>query len=123
MGQRGQLDRLTLAHSGPVMALDWCSSSARVSNNSSGGVGDVGNASSGHGWIVSGGLDRCVKVRFLPVGSHFERECPFQGVGLDDAWVEHPHPVQTILHPTSLLSRAASYLAPIIRMRTRGRVQ
>jgi hypothetical protein len=65
MGQRGQLDRLTMAHSGPVMALDWCSS-ARMSQNVTSSTGEPVINGSGHGWIASGGLDRCVKVRFSP---------------------------------------------------------
>jgi len=67
MGQRGQLDRLTMAHSGPVMSLDWCNSSTGTSRNSSSGIGEVSNRGGGHGWIVSGGLDRCVKVYCFPL--------------------------------------------------------
>ncbi|KAG1739394.1 uncharacterized protein EDB91DRAFT_1134938 [Suillus paluster] len=54
MGQRGQLDRLPVAHAGPILALDWCSTPA--ANN----VGDVVGAD--RSWIVSGGLDHTVKV-------------------------------------------------------------
>ncbi|EJF60586.1 hypothetical protein DICSQDRAFT_87772 [Dichomitus squalens LYAD-421 SS1] len=93
MGQRGQLDRLPVAHSGPVLSLDWVppstlsaptASSTRQAGASNwyGGPGagffeDIlpsvpiasGNApspdtdtSSGPGWVVSGGMDRTVKV-------------------------------------------------------------
>ncbi|KAF9546510.1 WD40 repeat-like protein [Agrocybe pediades] len=56
MGQRGLLDRLPVAHTASVTALDWCS--ANVVHSQGGGQADAG----GLGWIVSGGLDRCVKV-------------------------------------------------------------
>ncbi|KAG7089936.1 hypothetical protein E1B28_011566 [Marasmius oreades] len=52
IGQRGRLDRIPVAHTGSVTTLDWCSNSGNTSES-------TGN---GHGWIVSGGLDRCVKV-------------------------------------------------------------
>ncbi|KDQ51501.1 hypothetical protein JAAARDRAFT_210996 [Jaapia argillacea MUCL 33604] len=61
-GQRGQLDRLPVAHSAPILALDWCipSVSALVAMGSGSGEGE--RLGEGEGWIVSGGLDRCVKV-------------------------------------------------------------
>ncbi|KAL4244097.1 GATOR2 complex protein WDR24 [Abortiporus biennis] len=91
MGQRGQLDRIPVAHKGPILALDWtypssCTLNARTAPVPSqastawyGGVGgglfdDLGafgaananantvNEAGGMGWIASGGLDRCVKV-------------------------------------------------------------
>ncbi|KAG0696924.1 hypothetical protein DFH29DRAFT_812461 [Suillus ampliporus] len=52
MGQRGQLDRLPVAHAGPILALDWCSTPG--ANN----VGDAVGAD--RSWIVSGGLDHTV---------------------------------------------------------------
>ncbi|KAG1837022.1 hypothetical protein C8R48DRAFT_782829 [Suillus tomentosus] len=52
MGQRGQLDRLPVAHTGPILALDWRSTPG--SNN----AGDVIGAD--RSWIVSGGLDHTV---------------------------------------------------------------
>ncbi|KAG2751139.1 hypothetical protein P692DRAFT_20918426 [Suillus brevipes Sb2] len=54
MGQRGQLDRLPVAHAGPILALDWCSTPG--TNNVSDNVG------ADRSWIVSGGLDHTVKV-------------------------------------------------------------
>ena len=93
MGQRGQLDRIALAHSGPVLTLDWNLPTMYASNNgarsagSSGssqgsnwyqGVGSglfdelsglsntapaVENDANGNGWLASGGLDRTVKAR------------------------------------------------------------
>ncbi|THV00375.1 hypothetical protein K435DRAFT_854840 [Dendrothele bispora CBS 962.96] len=59
MGQRGQLDRIPVAHSGSVTSLDWCSSSSATSSATPAATESTGN---GQGWIVSGGLDRCVKV-------------------------------------------------------------
>ena len=58
MGSKGQLDRLPVAHTAPILALDWCAP-------------DGGIASSG-GWVASGSLDRTVKVWDL-TGPHFER--------------------------------------------------
>ncbi|KAL0060378.1 SEA (Seh1-associated) complex subunit [Marasmius tenuissimus] len=52
IGQRGRLDRIPVAHTGSVTSLDWCSTSGNTSEN-------TGN---NYGWIVSGGLDRTVKV-------------------------------------------------------------
>ncbi|KAJ6502455.1 hypothetical protein C8R45DRAFT_1070888 [Mycena sanguinolenta] len=51
MGQRGLLDRLPVAHTASVTSLDW-----RMSDSD-----DPGNTG-GLGWIVSAGLDRCVKI-------------------------------------------------------------
>ncbi|KAG1883918.1 hypothetical protein F4604DRAFT_1648655 [Suillus subluteus] len=55
MGQRGQLDRLPVAHAGPILALDWCNTPG------SSNVGDAIGAD--RSWIVSGGLDHTVKAR------------------------------------------------------------
>ncbi|EMD38736.1 hypothetical protein CERSUDRAFT_112461 [Gelatoporia subvermispora B] len=92
MGQRGQLDRILVAHSGPILALDWSlpassASNAGTSSRSApqttwygaatggsgifdeilqgpGGTapGAAAGDSSGAGWLASGGLDHCVKV-------------------------------------------------------------
>ncbi|KAI0093423.1 hypothetical protein BDY19DRAFT_923627 [Irpex rosettiformis] len=90
MGQRGQLDRIPLAHSGPILTLDWtlCGTFQSSSNNRNGGslgptqgnnwysnvkaglFEDVGGTTppagegegTGMGWLASGGLDCCVKV-------------------------------------------------------------
>ncbi|KZT72008.1 hypothetical protein DAEQUDRAFT_686910 [Daedalea quercina L-15889] len=92
MGQRGQLDRILAAHSGPILTLDWTVSSGSVTPSrspqsnwygasstalglldeiipGSGGLQGVGIGSgngdidvAGMGWLASGGLDRCVKV-------------------------------------------------------------
>ncbi|KAF5371397.1 hypothetical protein D9615_009674 [Tricholomella constricta] len=60
-GQRGLLDRLPVAHTASVTTLDWCcrSFSNPASQTAISSVDAVGN---GLGWLVSGGLDRCVKV-------------------------------------------------------------
>lgn len=53
MGQRGLLDRLPVAHTASVTSLDWrLPESYEPGNEGTGGLG----------WIVSAGLDRCVKV-------------------------------------------------------------
>ena len=104
MGQRGQLHRIPLAHSGPVLTLDWTlpstfngTSQMRVAgpapapqsttwyNNvgaglfediggtlSSGSTASGEGETSGMGWLASGGMDRCVKVRLFrgPVATH-----------------------------------------------------
>ncbi len=97
MGQRGQLDRISLAHAGPILALDWSlpsifSSNANSRNGNSApssqgsnwyaGVGsglfdDLGSNTNtsgdgdgtGMGWLASGGMDRCVKVDSSPVAT------------------------------------------------------
>lgn len=102
MGQRGQLDRMPLAHSGPILALDWTlpptfssTSSGRMggsigpaqgnnwySNVGSGLFDDIsGNIppttpgeGAGMGWLASGGLDGCVKVRSIPYESYSSTE-------------------------------------------------
>ncbi|KAI0628217.1 hypothetical protein C8Q77DRAFT_1150372 [Trametes polyzona] len=87
MGQRGQLDRIPVAHSGPVLSLDWIPPSktsptmlptARPSVSGMryggpideilpsapimGGTPSADGDNAGAGWIISGGMDRCVKV-------------------------------------------------------------
>jgi WD repeat-containing protein 24 len=71
MGQRGQLDRLPVAHAGPILALDWCSTSS-TSN-----IGDEVGAD--RSWIVSGGLDHTVKARWFltPTAQYFLTVCRF----------------------------------------------
>ncbi|KAJ8496901.1 hypothetical protein ONZ45_g12266 [Pleurotus djamor] len=67
MGQRGQLDRLPVAHSGPVTSLDWCNpggSSTLTSDSTEGGLG----------WVASGGLDHCVKVWNLSSSPHLRHK-------------------------------------------------
>jgi hypothetical protein len=54
MGQRGLLDRLPVAHTASVTSLDW----RLPDGDDPGGTEGAG----GFGWIVSAGLDRCVKV-------------------------------------------------------------
>lgn len=93
MGQRGQLDRIPLAHSGPILALDWtlpATFSSSAGSRNSGSLGQMqgnnwysnvkaglfddlaGNVppagegeatATGASWLASGGLDCCVKVR------------------------------------------------------------
>jgi WD repeat-containing protein 24 len=70
------MDRLPIAHTGPILALDWSSAASSIKSRGRDevGVGDDGvgggmgmagagvGLSSG-GWIVSAGLDRTLKVR------------------------------------------------------------
>ncbi|RPD58851.1 hypothetical protein L226DRAFT_493796 [Lentinus tigrinus ALCF2SS1-7] len=92
MGQRGQLDRIPVAHSGPILSLDWVqpstasstlvpslrqSASSNWYGSGSGFFDDIlpsvpiastttvpspDTDNSGPGWIISGGMDRSVKV-------------------------------------------------------------
>lgn len=60
MGQRGQLDKLPVAHTASVTCLDWYSAGRA---QGSGAIGVPGQSENiGLGWLVSGGFDRCVKV-------------------------------------------------------------
>jgi WD40 repeat protein len=56
MGQRGQLDRLPVAHAGTILALDWCGTPGPYRR------ADGAGALMDRSWIVSGGLDHTVKV-------------------------------------------------------------
>ncbi|KAI0819575.1 hypothetical protein BC628DRAFT_1491791 [Trametes gibbosa] len=86
MGQRGQLDRISVAHSGPILSLDWLPPSTPApsmlpstrqpgSSTWYGAIDEIlpsaptmsgppasDGDKSGPGWIISGGMDRCVKV-------------------------------------------------------------
>lgn len=64
MGQRGLLDRLPVAHTASVTSLDWCNLSVSGQNQSANTMtgGPAEGPGNGLGWLVSGGLDRCVKV-------------------------------------------------------------
>ena len=61
MGQRGQLDRVPVAHNGPVTSLDWYAPSISTPG-SNGIVAPLEAVGIGSGWLASGGLDKCVKV-------------------------------------------------------------
>lgn len=78
MGHKGQLDRITVAHSGAVLSLDWCASTSdgsslqglqRQDTLTSTDFGAGSNAS-GTGWIASAGMDRTVKVWDLNSAGH-----------------------------------------------------
>lgn len=56
MGQRGQIDKIPVAHSAPITSLDWFTSRTIGPSLQPEGVDKNG------GWLASGGLDRCVKV-------------------------------------------------------------
>ena len=53
MGQRGQLDRIPVAHAGPILSLNWYNPQSEIE-----GLPSV----SSEMWVATGGLDRCVKV-------------------------------------------------------------
>ena len=57
MGQRGQLDRIPVAHAGPILSVDWYNPQSAVD-----GLPSV----SSEMWVATGGLDRCVKVVLAP---------------------------------------------------------
>ena len=110
MGQRGQLDRIPVAHSGPVLTLDWVSPASSVPatlastkptattnwyGGTSGGsffdeilpsvpIGNTPNPDGqnpGPGWLISGGMDRCVKVTHPPYRLCTALICVPVGVG------------------------------------------
>jgi hypothetical protein len=63
MAQRGQLDRLPVAHAGPVLSLDWCGPhGATPLSNVPSSIVPVDGADVSSGWLASGGMDKCVKV-------------------------------------------------------------
>ncbi|KAH9931931.1 uncharacterized protein B0H18DRAFT_1083425 [Fomitopsis serialis] len=103
MGQRGQLDRILAAHTGPILTLDWTLSSSSASSYRAsrsnwygapstalglldeiipsgglqGGPGTGETDGTGMGWLASGGLDRCVKVWDLTArttGTHISHD-------------------------------------------------
>ena len=75
---KGQLDRIPVAHSGPVLSLDWCAGSSESVSQKAGLTrqdsisSDSGSSSlsSSMGWIASGGMDRTVKVWDLNSPGH-----------------------------------------------------
>ncbi|KAF9235674.1 hypothetical protein BU15DRAFT_89510 [Melanogaster broomeanus] len=86
MGQRGQLDRLPVAHPGTILTLDWCGTSG--TNRSAGVAGPPMDRS----WIVSGGLDHTVKVWDLPESSGLSH------ISHKPTYVLHPSfPVRRVL--------------------------
>ncbi|KAL0945856.1 hypothetical protein HGRIS_012140 [Hohenbuehelia grisea] len=83
MGQRGQLDRVPVAHTGIVTTLDWCN----ASNGIPGPISDIlaEPYTGGMGWLASGGLDNCVKIWDLTTPS---------------ASAHIPHKPTYVLHPS-----------------------
>lgn len=92
MGQRGALNRIPVAHNGPILAMDWSIPSSTFASRTASsqvqtstwlaGMGtnffdEIGSLTSGNpqipgdregaglGWLATGGLDRCVKVSML----------------------------------------------------------
>ncbi|KAF7973520.1 hypothetical protein HWV62_14940 [Athelia sp. TMB] len=59
------MDRLPIAHQGPVLTLDWSNATSTMSTkerDTTPGDESTGTAGGSGGWMVSGGLDRTVKV-------------------------------------------------------------
>ena len=122
------MDRLPVAHSGPILTLDWSNAAASTGSQRRDSVSDDGNltvsggssAPSG-GWTVSGGLDRAVKVRCLTTRSplwNIKMNVFLLGLGR----IPLARSPQTNLHTSPLLSHPTRPLAPRIRMRTRYRL-
>lgn len=72
-GQRGQIDRIPVAHSGPILSVDWCPTPSSYSQSTGGSSfgnltepsapsGSTSASGSSNGWIASAGLDHIVKV-------------------------------------------------------------
>ena len=142
-GPLRHMDRLPVAHSGPILTLDWsnAASSARggredvIADEGLGGMtgSSGGGASAGStagGWIVSGGLDRTVKVRrlsrLLSINVSLQRICYIHSIHRTHAGMGRiplTHPAQADIHPAPCLSRAPRALAPGIRMRARHHLE
>lgn len=104
MGQRGQLDRLPVAHTGPILALDWCTT--WVANKGADSVPTQMERS----WIVSGGLDHTVKVcRFYIL----LKSCTTVRKGLGSPGIKHrvTYREQTDVYATSFISSQTCSLA------------
>ncbi|KAJ6596993.1 hypothetical protein DFH09DRAFT_1403743, partial [Mycena vulgaris] len=85
MGQRGLLDRLPVAHTASVTSLDWRLPDGDESSGSEG--------TSSLGWIVSAGLDRCVKI--------WDLRQPSSSAGNPNTAAGHiPHKPTYTLHPS-----------------------
>jgi hypothetical protein len=63
------MDRLPVAHSGPILTLDWSNAASSTRSRGQDGIADHHDSNMGGrdgsaagGWIVSGGMDRTVKV-------------------------------------------------------------
>jgi len=137
------MDRLPIAHTGPILALDWSSAASSIQSRArddgvghsddgvgggmgmaGAGVGGVGGGvglSSG-GWIVSAGLDRTVKVT---CHHSISSTCIliFVFANPDMGRIPLPHPTQTHLYTPPFLPRTSRPLATGIRMRTRDRLE
>lgn len=101
MGQRGQLDRLPVAHAGPILALDWCSTPGT-------NVSDTIGAD--RSWIVSGGLDHTVKARRFSLSLRYVYLWA-SGLGSRHIWHVRSYCASAYLYLTSVIPCTPSTLA------------
>lgn len=114
MGQRGQLDRLPVAHTASVTALDWCNPGSSTFSGPDGVIG--------LGWIVSGGLDRTVKVTKMCSSIGFPSYLSV-GMGSHCTGIQCAYSPQTNIHSPSFLSCPSCPLETLVPMRARCGIQ
>jgi hypothetical protein len=96
MGPRGQLDRIPVAHTGPILSLDWYTPQS--------GIDGLPSVSS-EMWVATGGLDRCVKViRFTP-SLRVVIHCLYARCGISTPAqvamaLNHPYTISTLPFPS-----------------------
>ena len=92
MGQRGLLDRLPVAHTAPITTIDWASGreSSVTHDISFSGHHEAPDHHTGNtfGWVASAGLDRCIKVQFVPFSVSPNLHSSRSGISLAQ---ERPH--------------------------------
>ena len=102
MGQRGQLDKLPVAHTASVTSLDWFPAGRAQGSGTIAVPGQSENI--GLGWLVSGGFDRCVKVsNQLQYIYTWQILTLYPGMGPHCSKNRQSYTSQTDLYPSSLL--------------------